>query len=334
MTMEEREAGAPKPAYLSGPSLASDLTWILWYALKPEWRENHPLASDLLSGHEDLIERICSFWADLGPGLCFTEVQILAHHGGALGEASPTALWRALEAAVATVPSDLGLESESAEDRAVFLGRLERLRSSPELLQAYLGLLRDTWAMVDGVWQAALPGLEEAGRRVVSQLESGRNLAELMGEDCDAFMSWLPFINERIESGQPLLVVPCMFFGKGLYVELPGLSLVGSGFERDDAAARARTESLARRLKTVADPTRLAVLHYLATTPSTVGDLAVSFGLAQPTVSMHVKSLRGSGLVRSERKDGRTQLSADPEAVESLLEELRSVVNRSGPVTT
>ena len=81
---------------------------------------------------------------------------------------------------------------------------------------------------------------------------------------------------------------------------------------RNDAAARARTESLARRLKTVADPTRLALLHYLAGTPSTVGDLAASFGLAQPTVSMHMKSLRESGLVRSERKDGRMQLSADP----------------------
>ena len=38
----------------------------------------------------------------------------------------------------------------------------------------------------------------------------------------------------------------------------------------------ARTESLARRLKTVADPTRLALLHYLAGTPSTVGDLVTA----------------------------------------------------------
>jgi DNA-binding transcriptional ArsR family regulator len=128
-------------------------------------------------------------------------------------------------------------------------------------------------------------------------------------------------------------VIPCLFFGKGLYLEFPGLTVVGSGFRRDDAAARARTESLARRLKTVADPTRLALLHYLAATPSTVGDLATSFGLAQPTVSMHMKSLRGSGLVRSERKGGRVQLSADPEAVETLLEELRAVVVQSGALS-
>jgi DNA-binding transcriptional ArsR family regulator len=78
----------------------------------------------------------------------------------------------------------------------------------------------------------------------------------------------------------------------------------------------------------VADPTRLALLHFVAGTPSTVGDLAVSFGLAQPTVSMHMKSLRESGLVRSERKDGRLQLRADPDAVARMVEELRGVVSQ------
>jgi DNA-binding transcriptional ArsR family regulator len=58
-----------------------------------------------------------------------------------------------------------------------------------------------------------------------------------------------------------------------------------------------------------------------------VGDLATAFGLAQPTVSMHMKSLRDSGLVRSERKDGRLQLSADPGALASLVDELRGIVS-------
>ena len=89
---------------------------------------------------------------------------------------------------------------------------------------------------------------------------------------------------------------------------------------------------MARRLKAVADPTRLALLHSLATAPSTVGELAVLFRLAQPTVSMHVKVLRQSGLVRSERQGGRLRLSADPAAVESLLGELRqAVLQGSGP---
>jgi hypothetical protein len=201
-----------------------------------------------------VVDRIRMFWADAGPGICFTELQILAHHAGALGETSPTALWTALESAVPTVPTDLGLESESAEDRAVFLQRLERLKSSPTLVRSYLELLRQVWDLVDAVWQAARPRLEEAGRRVVRQLEAGRELGELVGDHCETFMSWLPDINARIESGQPLLVVPCLFFGKSLYLEFPGLTLVGAGFERNDAEARARTETLARRLKTSPTP--------------------------------------------------------------------------------
>jgi DNA-binding transcriptional ArsR family regulator len=324
--MEDRELPTTRPTFLSAPSLACELTWVLWVALKPTSPSKIPMASELLASRPDLSDRIRAFWDDGSAPTCFTEIQLLAHHVGALGETSPTAFWAALEGAVATVPTDLPLESESAEDRAIFNGRLVRLQQSPALVRSYLDLLRDVWEPVDDIWQSALPELEEAGRRLVAQLEGGRPLADLVGQHCESFESWLPRINRHIDSGQPLLVVPCLFFGQGLYLEVPGLTLVGSGFERQDFAARARTESLARRLQAVADPTRLALLHYLADTPSTVGDLATSFGLAQPTVSMHMKSLRSSGLVQSERKAGRVQLSADPAAVDALLDELRQVV--------
>jgi DNA-binding transcriptional ArsR family regulator len=326
MTMDERELQPVARTFLTAPSLACDLTWLLWVALRPMTPPKIRLASELLAPHPELVERIRDFWGDSGPLTCFTEIQVLAHHAGALGETSPTALWAALEGAAATVPTDLALESESPEDRAIFNDRLAQLQRSPELVRSYLDLLRDVWAPVNDIWQAARGELEESGRRVVAQLERDRPLGELMGQSCETFKAMLPDILARVESGQPLLVVPCLFFGQSLYLEFPGLTLVGSGFARDDAAARARTESLARRLKTVADPTRLALLHYLAERPSSVGDLATSFGLAQPTVSMHIKSLRSSGLVQSERRDGRVQLSADPAAVETLLNELRQVV--------
>jgi DNA-binding transcriptional ArsR family regulator len=324
--MEDRELQPARRTFLSAPSMACDLTWILWVALMPSSATSVPLASELLAPHPELAERIRAFWADSGPPTCFTEIQVLAHHAGALGETSPAAFWAALEGAVTTVPTDLPLESESAPDRAIFNDRLRQLQRSPDLVRSYLDLLRDVWEVVDATWQAALPELAESGRRVIDQLENGRPLGEVFGKQCATFQRLLPDINARVESGQPLLVVPCLFFGQSLYLEFPGLTLVGSGFARGDVAARARTESLARRLKTVADPTRLALLHYLAATPSTVGDLAASFGLAQPTVSMHMKSLRSSGLVQSERKSGRVQLSADPAAVETLLDELRRVV--------
>jgi DNA-binding transcriptional ArsR family regulator len=309
--------------------LACDLSWILSVAVRPHWRPKFPMVREHLVRREELSERIRTFWSDADHETCFTEMQILAHHAGALGETSPEALWEALEGAIATVPTDLGLESESAEDRVIFLHRLERLKEFPPLFRSYMDLLREVWEPVDEMWQARLPLLEEAGRQVVGELESGRTLGDVVGKACETFTSMLGDITRRVDSGYPLLIVPCLFFGKSLYLEFPGLTVVGSGFQRNDAAARARTESLARRLKTVADPTRLALLHFLAGTPSTVGDLAASFGLAQPTVSMHMKTLRESGLVRAERKDGRVQLSVDPDAVETMLDELRGAVVQS-----
>ena len=328
MTMNEPVAESQRRTLHSAPSLAMDLSWVISVAVRPQWRPKFPAVFEHLAGREDLVERVRSFWSDCDHDTCFTEMQVLAHHAGALEETSPPALWAALEGAISTVPTDLALESESPEDRLVFLGRLARLKESPTLFRSYLDLLREVWEPIDGIWQPALPMLRQAGRQVVAEMEGGRTLTDVTrGESCEIFKARLGDITQRIDSGYPLLVVPCLFFGNSLYLEFPGLTLIGCGVKRNDAAARARTESLARRLKTVADPTRLALLHYLSETPSTVGDLATSFGLAQPTISMHMKSLRESGLVRSERKDGRMHLSADPGAVARLVDELRGVVS-------
>jgi ArsR family transcriptional regulator len=284
-------------------------------------------------GREELAERVSDFWTDGRPETCFTEMQALAHHAGAITETDPARLWPALEAATASVPLDLGLESENPEDRDLILRRLEKLKGSPDLLHTYLDLLEEVWEPIDGIWQGALPQMEEEGRQVLAQLERGRALEELMASECETFHARLPEINARIQSGRSLLIVPCFFFGKSLYLEFPGLTLIGTGFTHSDMGARARTDSVARRLKTVADPTRLALLHYLARRPSTVGDLAITFGLAQPTVSMHIKLLRQTGLVTAARRDGRLHLRADPAATESLLDDLRRVVVQGDSTT-
>jgi len=334
MTSDEFEAPpATAPTLMAAPSLACDLSWILSVAVRPSWRPKYPLLTEMFAGREELAERVRSFWSDQKPETCFTEMQVLAHHAGALGETSPAALWSALEGAVATVPTELGLESETAEERDIFINRLQQLKASPALVRSYIDLLREVWEPINDIWQAALPMLEESGRMVSAQLARGQSLGELMASECETFRSMLPNITARLEAGQPLLVVPCFFFGKSLYLEFPGLTLIGSGIRLNDKGARSKTEALARRLKTVADPTRLALLHYLAATPSTVGDLALSFGLAQPTVSMHMKLLRETGLVRAERQGGRFQLNADPDAVEALLSDLRSAIIHGASTT-
>jgi DNA-binding transcriptional ArsR family regulator len=311
----------------AAPSLASDLSWLLSVAARPSMQARYPLLAEMFNGREELADRVRTFWKDEAEETCFTEVQILAQHVGALTETDPETLWLAIEEAVATVPLDLEMPSESPEERALFLDRFRRLRESPALLHSYLDVLKEVWAPVDEMWQQALPVIEEGGRHVVAQYERGRSLEVLIPPGCDILRDRLPGIVSGAASGQvEILFVPCLFFGSSMYLEFGDLVVIGTSVAQVDVEARARTESVARRLKAVADPTRLAILHSLAASPSTVGELALVFRLAQPTVSMHVKVLRQNGLVHSERVAGRLRLSADPNAVESLLGDLRQAV--------
>jgi ArsR family transcriptional regulator len=283
-------------------------------------------AAMVFDGRADLAERVRTFWGDTDDETSFTEMHILAHYAGALDATEPDVLWAALERAVPTVPLDLEMPSESDEELALFSERFRRLKNSPPLVRSYLDLLAEVWAPVNDMWQQWLPAIEQAGRHFVSQYERTTSLDVLITPGCDIFRERLPRIAADIEGGKPVDFVPCLFFGSSLYLDFPDLVVIGIGVGSGDEQARARTESVARRLKAVADPTRLAILHSLAAAPSSVGELATLFRLAQPTVSMHVKVLRQSGLVHSERKGGRLRVSADPGAVEALLGDLRDAV--------
>jgi DNA-binding transcriptional ArsR family regulator len=327
-------------AITSSPSLASDLSWLLLAAASPSTRERHlervgatPSTESMCGGaaivfddRPELAERVRTFWDDDGDETSFTEMQILAYYSGALYATDPDVLWKALERTIPTAPLDLDVPSEAPEDLVIFSNRFRRLQESPELARAYLDLLREVWAPVNEMWQQSLPAIEEAGRHYVAQFERGTTLDVLVTPGCDIFRARLPRISSEIEAGKPMVFIPCLYFGSSLYLDFPDLVLIGVGVGPGDGEARARTESVARRLKAVADPTRLAILHSLAAAPSSVGELAALFRLAQPTVSMHVKVLRQAGLVHSERAGGRLRLSADPAAVEALLGDLRQAV--------
>jgi len=103
--------------------------------------------------------------------------------------------------------------------------------------------------------------------------------------------------------------------------------VIGVRTDTTGAEARARTEALARRLKAISDPTRLAMLDALRNGPRTVTEIAVAFGLAQPTVSNHVKVLRDAGLVTDVREGTRRNLMVQHEQMEQLLANLHVVLS-------
>jgi len=54
----------------------------------------------------------------------------------------------------------------------------------------------------------------------------------------------------------------------------------------------------------IAEPRRRDILDYLASSERPVGDIVLALGLAQPSVSKHLRVLRDVGLVEV-RRDGR-----------------------------
>src|SRR5215213_2515427 len=76
------------------------------------------------------------------------------------------------------------------------------------------------------------------------------------------------------------------------------------------------TDPDVRLLQAAADPTRLEILRQLAATDGVCAcDFTSCCDVAQPTVSHHLKVLRESGWVRSERRASNVYYWLRPEAV-------------------
>jgi DNA-binding transcriptional ArsR family regulator len=131
------------------------------------------------------------------------------------------------------------------------------------------------------------------------------------------------------DSGE-LVFVPAFFTAKGLVADLPGIVIIGMPAKPVAATARARTESLARRLKAIADPTRLAILDALMQNDMSITDVTNLFGLAQPTVSNHVKQLRDAGVVTSSNEGRRRQLTVKREVVDEIISALDEIFDLEG----
>jgi len=95
--------------------------------------------------------------------------------------------------------------------------------------------------------------------------------------------------------------------------------LLRTRLRRDDA------EALAGAFKAIADPGRLRLLSFIAAQPGAeacVCHLVEPLGLAQPTVSHHLKVLTEAGLLERERRGTWMFYRLVPERVEALRQAL------------
>jgi ArsR family transcriptional regulator len=78
-------------------------------------------------------------------------------------------------------------------------------------------------------------------------------------------------------------------------------------------------DTMASRLKALADPTRLRLFSLVASSPSQCAcDLTEPLGVSQPTVSHHLKVLTEAGLLTREQRGKWAYFSASRDALAEL----------------
>lgn len=316
-------------------SVAVELSWILHSALRRDFSDDHPALHAMFEQSPQLRAAIAGLWEAEGQtgAAGFAELLLLAHHAGLLLAEDGQALLEGLPAACATVPTSstaYPMRAEAPGDRDVVRRRLQRLRRSAPTRERYIDVLRQVWAAAAGSWdgygRAAVAATVETKRALLAKGATWQDLARGACEIDAAARA-----EAALGAGGEIVVVPAYYAHVGLLVDLPGIVLVGVRADDSGAELRSRSASMARRLRALADPTRLAIVASLRTGPATVTELAARFGLAQPTVSNHVKLLRDSGVVADRRDGARRNLVVRHDVVDTLMSELARMLEPPQP---
>lgn len=306
------------------PSFAVELQWLAWLLGQEKSRAIAGL--DLSSAPAGALgRRVREFWADGEAGL--PELLVLADASGVLtSPASEEVISGVLgSAARPPEPEALTLTTESESVRAVILARLRELAADAGRRRRWEWLLRDLAAFLTPCWEGlGRSRAEEASARLRERVAEGASALELVPG------MWPPFL-EHLRAAlpaRPVTIVPGHVSGNALVLDLPGTFLVAAAIEPLDPAHEIRQQATAAAvpLKALSDPTRLAILAYLGHRATGVSQLAERFKLKQPTVSVHLKTLREAGLVRGDAEGGRTLYRVDEARVEAVLEAVRGLV--------
>jgi ArsR family transcriptional regulator len=322
------EPGTRPPSRVAvAASAATELFWVMHGLFKGRPFREGPA---LLAPPAALVQRVRTFWA--GEEECYGELFLLAEAGGELLGEDPGRVIRAIETNP-RVDLELPLRSESAAVRDSTLGRVRRLREDADLRASYIHLLAEAWELVADDWERegrAVVAL--AAQRMQARLDAGTPLADVLRGSMAILRE--PWWSQALAAGAEgrLALTPGYFSGKFLAWDLEKTYLVGCQAEPEDDVDRARREArrLAGRLKVLADPTRLAMLVFLASHPATVTEVARAFGVAQPTASTHLRMLRDAGLVTG-REEGRGALAAQRSEVEQLVRDAEHLLLGEDP---
>ncbi len=85
---------------------------------------------------------------------------------------------------------------------------------------------------------------------------------------------------------------------------------------------------MAEMAKAIGHPARIAIMQYLSQQPNCVcGSIVDEIGLAQATVSQHLKALKNSGLIQGSISGVRTCYCLNPKMINKMKEQLNDLLN-------
>lgn len=94
---------------------------------------------------------------------------------------------------------------------------------------------------------------------------------------------------------------------------------------RSDPAFDGHAEELAELFKALSHPVRIKLLSRLSTSRRYCGDLVSESGLAQSTVSHHLRILRDAGLIDVEEQGTRTCYFINRERIQMICDRILSM---------
>lgn len=289
-----------------------------------------PWAQELMAERPDLAGRVRSLWPD-GRYLMRTgfEILVMAQALDYLADPEADRFLADLPAIPGKLLQTYGWRPpEPLPDLELMMReRFEEL-TQPARMAEYSALLREVWDWIRPRWEEE-GRVKVEGECLLFMNRAGHTAAwpDLLPPGHPAR---LEAFSHLMASWDPVVVSPS-FLARGLhFVAVRGRLFVGYGmlFESLSAAARERARELGPRLKALGDPTRLTLMAWIAKIGMGVSDLARMMGVAQPTVSEHLRILREAGFVRSRKVGTKVYYMADADAVEGLLEEARTHLTR------
>jgi DNA-binding transcriptional ArsR family regulator len=295
--------------------------WVLHYSQADHVLEGVPASQEAI--RIEVGPALRSFWADKVRG--FTEMVVLAERSGSLRALELDGFFAGLDRAATSSAATPSLLSESPAERAVIASRLELLRTDARRRAEYAGLLKEVWNRVRPEWEeTGRAATAAAAREWQRQANEGVSFRELLQHN--RLWPGRPDLDELADADAAegrLVLSPGWFFGDIHVVELDGTIYAGRGIRSrdDDADRRHVAKHVSATLKAFADPTRLAILLWIARQPASVTEIARHFKLSQPTVSAHVQMLREAGVLE-ERAVGRSaKLSATEQGIRQVFAE-------------